>query len=348
MRALLLLLLFAATALASLCVGSQGIWSPGDVLTGLLGSLGLGAGLDERAQLVFSFRLHSSLTALGVGAALALSGALLQAVFRNDLASPSVIGVNAGAALGAAIVILGLGTEAGLLEIVWSGSWTPYLVSGAALLGGLATVGLVGSLAALRGGWSAPSLLLMGIAVNATVAGVLTLMQSLALRESFNTARAMMSWTFGNLTDRTATHAAMVWGAVGLSALILPLIARELDLLAAGEDDARALGVPVRRVQLLAVFAATLSAAVAVACAGQIMFVGLVVPHLLRAVFGREHRRLLPACLVGGPVFLVGLDTLQRATLGDLAMPPGVLLSMAGGPLFFFLLLRSRGLGVSW
>ena len=348
MRPLLLILLFLATALASLCVGSQGIWPVGDVLSGLAGSLELGEGLGERRQLVFSFRLHSTLTALGVGSALALSGALLQAVFRNDLASPSVIGVNAGAALGAALVIIGLGSGAGLLDIVWGGSWTPYLVSGAALAGGLTTVALVGSLAALRGGWSAPSLLLMGIAVNATVAGMLTLLQSLALRESFNTARAMMSWTFGNLTDRTATHALMVWGAVGLSTLILPLISRELDLLSAGEDDARALGVPVRRVQLLAVFAATLSAAVAVACAGQIMFVGLVVPHLLRAVFGREHRRLLPACLLGGPVFLVGLDTLQRTFLGDLSMPPGVLLSLVGGPLFFFLLLRSRGLGVSW
>lgn len=348
MRALLLSLLFLAVALASLCVGSQGIWGVGEVLTGLACELGLGEGLEERRQLVFSFRLHNSLTALGVGAALALSGALLQGVFRNDLASPGVIGVNAGAALGAALMILGFGSEAGLLEILWSGSWTPYLVSGAALLGGLTTVGLVGSLAALRGGWSAPSLLLMGIAVNATVAGILTLLQTLALQESFNTARAMMSWTFGNLSDRTGTHALMVWCAVGIAVLLLPWIARELDLLSAGEDDARALGVPVRRVQLTAVFAATLTAAVAVAAAGQIMFVGLVVPHLLRAIFGREHRRLLPACLIGGPVFLVGLDTAQRAFLGDLALPPGVLLSLVGGPLFFYLLLRSKGLGVNW
>jgi iron complex transport system permease protein len=121
-----------------------------------------------------------------------------------------------------------------------------------------------------------------------------------------------------------------------------------MDLFVGGEEDALALGVAVQRVKVLALLAASIAAAAAVAVAGQIAFVGLVVPHLLRLVSGRSHRTLLPLCLLGGSVFLLGADLLQRVCLGDLALQPGVVMSILGGPFFLYLLIRNKKAIQAW
>jgi iron complex transport system permease protein len=156
------------------------------------------------------------------------------------------------------------------------------------------------------------------------------------------------SWTFGTLDDRTPVHVWIGLVGVGLAAAVIPFVALELDLFAGGEEDAETLGVDPGRIKLLALVAAALAAAVAVAVAGQIAFVGLVVPHLVRLTVGSSHRRLLPLCLVGGPVFLLGADVVQRWLLGGKALQPGVLMSLVGGPFFLFLLVRNKRALRAW
>ena len=185
------------------------------------------------------------------------------------------------------------------------------------------------------------TLLLVGIAANATVAGFLTLVQS-QLLEQYELARATLVWGYGSLDDRSPYHARLVWSGLALACVAVPFVARELDLFAAGEEDAAALGVDVRRVLLVSLGAACVASAAAVASAGQIGFVGLVVPHISRALVGRAHAHLLPTCLLVGPLFLVGVDSLQALLAPAAGLPAGVLMALIGGPMFFVLLLMHR------
>jgi iron complex transport system permease protein len=186
-----------------------------------------------------------------------------------------------------------------------------------------------------------PALLLTGIAVNTTIAGILALISSLAL-EDWEVSRALMAWTFGTLDDRSPLHVTTVWIGLLVAAAVVPFVAWELDLFQAGEEDARAQGVRTGRVRLLCVAGAALSAAAAVAVAGQIAFVGLFVPHVVRLISGRAHRAVLPLSMLLGAVFMLGVDTAQRALLGGHALQPGVTMALVGGPTFIVLLLASR------
>jgi iron complex transport system permease protein len=324
----------------SLGTGAAGLRDPGTLARGVLAALGAGAPLDGALQAIVELRLWRALTTAGVGAALALSGALLQGLFRNPLASPSVLGVTGGAALGATLAILALGGYGPLLLAGMQGA-SGALVTGAGFLGAAGVVTLVTLLAGAGGRVSVPALLLLGLAVNTCIAGVLALLSALVLQD-WEVSRAILTWTFGTLDDRAPQHAATVWGGLLLAGLVVPFVARELDLLAAGEEDARALGVDTAAVRRRVVLASSLAAAAAVAVAGQIAFVGLVAPHLVRLLAGRAHRALLPLSALFGACFLLGLDTAQRALLGTQALPPGVAMSLVGGPFFLALLLLSR------
>lgn len=344
----------AVVALGTL-EGSSGWWPASVAWKAALAEVGLGAPLEHRPELAgegyrqiyFELRLYRVLTAVGVGASLALAGALLQGVFRNDLAAPGIIGVSTGASLGAALVILGLGGYAGQLVLEGAAGLGPLAVSGAAFVGALATVALVAGFASSRGPLSVPTLLLLGVAVNATWGGLLTLVQSLVL-DDYDTGRALLAWTFGTLEDRLGVQVAVVWGGLALAVAAGPFVAYELDLFQSGEEDAASLGVDVRRVKWIALGAASLAAATAVSVAGQIGFVGLVAPHLMRQFVGRSHRFLLPASALGGALMLAGLDLLQRVALDGRPLPPGVLTSLVGGPFFFFLLWRNRREVAAW
>jgi len=184
-------------------------------------------------------------------------------------------------------------------------------------------------------------LLLTGIAVNSCVAGLLALISSLVL-DDWDVSRAIRAWTFGTLDDRSSVHALTVWTGLVLAASAMPFVAWELDLLQGGDEDARALGVDTRRVRRRVVAAASLAAASAVAVAGQIAFVGLVVPHLVRQTSGGRHRTLLPLSLLAGAVFLLGVDLVNRWLLVERALQPGVVMSLVGGPFFLGLLLINR------
>ena len=343
-RALAPLLSLALVVLAgtSLVQGSSDLLGAEEVVRGLRGALGLGEPLEGGPGFVFDLRLRRTLVAIAVGASLAYSGALLQGLFRNALASPSVLGISTGATVGASVAILVVGGHGASVLVEQAVEMAPLFVSLCAFLGALATT-LVVTLLGTRGGrLSVPTLLLAGIAMNTCLGGLLAALQAYALQDNLQVARALVSWTFGSLTDHATLRVGVVWGGLLAPALVAPFVARELDLLAGGEEDAASLGVDTGRIRLLVIGAASLATASAVAVAGQIAFLGLVVPHLLRLAGSTSHRRLLPLSMLAGACLLLGADLAQRALIGHADLGPGVLMSMVGGPFFLFLLLRSR------
>ncbi len=322
-------------------------FSFGDVARGLAGSVGWGEGLGAPAQAIVELRLWRALTGGAVGASLALAGALLQGLFRNGLASPSVVGVTAGSVLGASVAIALIGGYGSGLVALRSNLITPALVTACALAGAVLVTWIVVSLATTGRRLSVPTLLLAGIAMNTLVGGVLAALQSFTLQD-FEVSRAILAWTFGTLDDRSGWQVGLVWGALVCSAAVVPFVALELDLFAGGEEDAEALGVPVQRIKALVIFAVTLATSAAVSVAGQIPFVGLVVPHVVRSISGASHRALLPLSMLLGAVFLLGCDVAQRTWFADVGIRPGVLMSLVGGPFFLFLLVKNRRLVSSW
>ena len=338
--ALALAIGLAAVLPLSMCVGAS--WQPpGTVLQGALAVAGIGEPLPGVSQVIVELRLWRALTAALVGASLALAGGLTQGLFRNGLASPSLIGVTGGASLGAALAVLAVGGYAPRLVMEPGAGAAALLMPVFGFFGALGATALVALLASPGGRLSVPTLLLVGIAVNMCIAGIFAGIQSLTLA-NWEASRAILAWTFGTLEDRSGYHAATVAVGLALSLAVVPFVARELDLFRAGEEDARSLGVGTGAVKALALVAAALSASAAVAVAGQIAFVGLVVPHLVRLGSTSRHFALLPLCALGGALFLLGADLAQRALLGEGVLQPGVMMSIVGGPFFLVLLLRSR------
>jgi iron complex transport system permease protein len=332
--------LILALLILSMCSGRQ--WhSPVQVMRCILALLGLAEPLGNPLQTILDLRVWRALTAAGVGASLALSGALLQGMFRNGLAAPSLIGVTSGASLGATLAILIVGGYAPNLVMDKSIGLGGLLIPVFGFLGAMSATALVTILAGRSGRVSTPTLLLFGIAINMCIAGAFAAIQSLMLRD-WEVSRAIMAWTFGTLEDRSAFHATTVWTCLAISTAAIPFVAIELDLFKGGEADAQSLGVRVTRVKLLCLAAAALSAAAAVAVVGQIAFIGLVVPHIVRILSGSSHRSLLPLSVLAGAVFLLGTDLLQRSILGEGVLQPGVTMSLVGGPFFVYLLVRNR------
>jgi iron complex transport system permease protein len=303
--------------------------------------------LEPARQAIVELRVWRTLTAAGVGSGLALAGAMLQGLFRNPLAAPSLLGLTSGASLGSTVAILLVGGYAPNLMVEVQGGAATWLVPTFAFLGALGTAALVAALAAPGGRISTPTLLLVGIAVNLCITGIVIALQSLVLAD-WEVSRAIQAWSYGWLEDRKGLHAATVWLGLLCAAGAVPFVARELDLFRGGEEDATALGVDAPRVRAVCLVASSLATACAVAVVGQIAFVGLIVPHLVRGLFGPLYVRLLPLSIPAGALFLVGADALQRALLADSAFPPGVLMSLIGGPFFVYLILRQRRVAWAW
>ncbi len=343
----LLVLAWAGLLVSSVRVGSSRAFALSDTLRALLALAGLAEPLGGNDQIIVGLRLQRALAALGVGSALGLSGAYMQGLFRNALASPGVLGVTAGSGLGAALALALLGGFGPGILMEGAGLLSNALVTAFAFAGAVLVCLAVLALASEGGRLSVPGLLLTGMAMNALCAGLLAALQSLTLGQ-FEVARAIFAWAFGTLDDRSSEQIMLVWSALAIALAAVPFLAFELDLLAGGEEDAAALGVNVARVRLGALLVSALAAAAAVSVAGQVAFVGLIVPHLVRLLCSNAHRAVLPLSALGGGALLLGADCLQRSLWPGVDLRPGVVMSCLGAPFFLFLLAREREGLRSW
>jgi iron complex transport system permease protein len=343
----LLALGWGVCLLWALSSGPAQPFSLGEIGRGALAAFGLGEPLAGSAQTIWRLRALRALAALAVGGSLALSGALLQGLFQNVLASPGVLGVTSGASLGASLALAAIGGFGPGITLAGGAALGPLFVTLGALVGALVVLVPLLLVAGGGGRLSVPALLLAGMAVNALCAGLLAGLQSLTLSD-FEVARALFAWSFGTLDDRSGTQVTLVWIALVLGVLAVPFVARELDLLAGGEEDAAAMGVAVKRMRLAVLFLSAALAAAAVAVVGQILFVGLIVPHVVRLLTGSAHRTLLPLLVLGGGLLVLGTDALQRRFLPGVDLRPGVTMSLLGAPFFLWLLVRMRAEVRAW
>ncbi len=288
-----------------------------------------GAGYEVAATtetVVLQVRGPRILAALLVGAALAAAGTAYQGMFRNPLVSPDILGVSAGAALGA---VLGIFFSQSILVIQLG-----------AFAGGLAAVGLVYAVGAnVRRHDPILSLILAGIVLGTMLGAFIALIKYLA--DPYNQLPAITYWLLGSLAAVSPQDLALA-APFALAGLVpLYLLRWRMNLLSLSDDEARALGVPVGRLRLAVVCAATLMTAAAVAISGIIGWVGLLIPHAARMLVGPEFSRLLPLAMVLGAAFLLAVDTVAR-TVAPIEVPPGVLTALIGTPLFLWLFISAR------
>ena len=304
----------------------------GSVILLLLTSLSLGSSgwlppghwHDPIQQsIVLELRLPRALAALAVGGLLALAGALIQALTRNPLADPYILGISGGAAVGALLAIL-LGLAAWMQQI-------------SAALGAFGALLLVVALAHGEGAWTRQRLLLTGVVLASALGAVITLLLALAPETAL---RGMLFWLMGDLSGAPAPWLAL--GGLGLLALLVLPWARDLNILTRGAASAMSLGVNVRALRSGAYLLAAIATALAVMTAGSIGFVGLLAPHLARLLVGADHRRALPAAILLGASLVMLADLLARTLIAPQQLPAGALIALLGAPLFLVLLYREN------
>ncbi len=308
-----------------------------DTLRAALRLLGLPVaadGLGQAELILGQIRLPRTLLGLAVGGILALSGVAMQGLFRNPLADPGLVGVSSGAALGAAFAIVGGSALGGLPDALG-----PYVLSVCAFLGGLGVTALVYRLGRRNGRTHVATMLLAGIALTALSGAAVGLLTYLA---DDATLRTLTFWNLGSLNGASY---ARLWPLLLVSAGVaiwLPRRARALNALLLGESEAAHLGIDVEWLKRELVLCTALGVGAAVAAAGMIGFVGLVVPHLVRLLAGPDHRVLLPASMLAGASLLLFADLVARLALAPAELPIGIVTAFIGAPFFLYLLLRGR------
>ncbi|MFK0313864.1 FecCD family ABC transporter permease [Pseudomonas sp. NPDC090233] len=293
-----------------------------------------GDDLQQAEMILGQIRLPRTLLGLAVGAVLALSGVAMQGLFRNPLADPGLVGVSAGAAMGAAVAIVGGSWFGGMPE-----AYAPYLLSLCAFVGGLGVTALVYRLGRRDGQTNVATMLLAGVAMTALGGAAVGLFSYLA---DDATLRTLTFWNLGSLNGASYDR---LWPLLLIAtgvALWLPRRARALNALLLGESEARHLGIEVERLKRELVFCTALGVGAAVAAAGLIGFIGLVVPHLVRLLAGPDHRVVLPASLLAGGVLMLLADLVARLALAPAELPIGIVTAFIGAPFFLVLLIRGR------
>lgn len=322
LAAALVVTVIAAIALGAVRVpASEVVAAIGRGLTGQAGGMA--------DTLIVGIRLPRVLLATLVGAALAVAGCIFQALFRNPLADPYILGVSSGAGLGAVLALTATATVTG----VRFGA-----VPAAAFVGALFTLMLVVRLASLRGRLDTVSLLLAGVAVSYTLAALTSFVQVFA-REQMAT---LVFWMMGGLGAASWPYIAVVGPMTVVGGVAAIAMGRELNLMLLGDERAGQLGLDVERFKRVSLLVASLLTAAAVAVAGLIGFVGLMVPHMVRLIVGPDHRVLVPASMLGGAIMLVVSDLIARTILAPVEIPVGIVTAIAGGPFFVWLLVRGE------
>jgi iron complex transport system permease protein len=319
-----------AAALAGMALGPAGI-APATIGSDLLARLpwlGLGEPLT-RLDATVLWELRAPRVVLGalVGAMLAVAGGGYQAVFRNPLADPYLLGVAAGAGLGATAAIAYLGASSG---------WLPIAAFGGAV-SAVAAAYLLGR--SVTGGRDTTTLILAGVAVAAFLSAV----QAFVLQQNSQSVRPVYAWLLGRLSTSGWSEVTLIAPYVVVSMVVLLAHRRVLDVLRVGDDEAASLGVEVTRTRLVVVVVATLGTAAAVSASGLIGFVGVVIPHAVRLVAGSSYRLVMPLSMLFGASFLCLADVLARTALSPAELPIGVVTACVGAPFFAVVLRRARG-----
>ena len=282
--------------------------------------------------ILFDIRLSRICLAFLIGAILAISGAVMQGLFRNPLAAPSLIGVSSGASVGASIVIVLAGTwlqNNALLGLS--------VVAVGAFVGSFLITLLVFRLSTSTLGTSVTTMLLAGIAISALAGAVNSLLSYFADNEML---RQISIWQMGNLSTANWTRVSIVAVVAVFVLVLFPRESKSLNALLLGESEARHLGIDVQRVKKKLILLTTLGIGTAVAVAGMIGFVGLIVPHMVRLLIGPDHRWLLPVSALAGGILLLIADTLARVIIAPVELPTGILTAILGAPFFIMLLIQ--------
>lgn len=329
---LALFFLLIVTSVVSISVGASNA-SLGAALSDLIA----GREISDLDRIVlWDIRLPRLAMGVLVGAALAVSGVVMQGLFRNPLADPGIVGVSAGAGLGAISAII-LGSYLPASVLAWTGN---SLVAIAAFLGGWASVLLLYRVSTRRGQTSVATMLLAGIALGAlsgAVSGVLVYMAD------DQQLRDLTFWGMGSLAGATWTKAASAAPIILISVFVAQFLARTLNGMAMGEAVAHHMGIPVQRSKNIAILAVAGATGAAVAVSGGIGFIGIVVPHLLRLAAGPDHHRLLMNSALLGASLLLGADVISRLVVAPAELPIGIVTAILGAPVFLWILLRRHG-----
>jgi iron complex transport system permease protein len=333
---LIALVLLLAGIVVSSASGQLDI-TAGQVVGSILDRWGLTTALAPEDEVVnatlWVVRFPRIIMAMAVGAALAVGGALMQAIFGNPLAEPGVVGVSSGAALGASMAIV--------FGIQFAGSG----VAAMAFIGGLLATLVVYAVARASGRTEVVTLLLTGIAINAFAQAGLAFVLFLADTAS---REQIVFWQLGSLAGSVWSEIAVVVPLLVVGTGVAWVLARQLDVLSLGERNARQLGVDVEGVRIIVILLVALLTAAAVAFAGIIAFVGLIVPHIVRMALGPSHRALIGVSVIGGAALMVWADLFTRTLVDGADLPIGMLTALVGGPFFFALLFQQRRKSGGW
>lgn len=316
-------------------IGSMRI-APVDILRVLMGE-----GERKYQTAIFNIRLPRALAAVLVGAVLGSSGAVMQCVLRNPLASASTLGVSQGAAFGAAVGIIAFGggviTSSSAASTVSVNN--PYIVTLCAFVFGSVSSLVVIAISRLKRDVGPGGLILAGTALSAMFSGGSTLLQYFADDSALG---AIVFWTFGNLGSANWTDLFFLAVVFVLTGIYFMYNRWNYNAMEAGYDTAQSLGVNTRRVMIVSMAVCSLSAAVAVSFVGIIGFVGLIAPHVMRYFTGNDHRYLVPGSAIAGAILLLAADIIAKIIMPPAILPIGALMSFVGGPVFLFLLFKGR------
>jgi iron complex transport system permease protein len=328
-------LLFLGSVLSLLFSVTTGA-SDASFLDVIANAAGSADALNARDRIIiFDIRMPRAILGFLVGGSLAVSGAVMQGLFRNPLADPGLVGVSSGAGFGAVVMIVLGGTVAAPLYALLG----IYALPIAAFAGGLLTTLLLYRIATSNGQTSVATMLLAGIALG-SLAGALTGL--LIYMANDQQLRDLTFWGMGSLAGATWSKIAAAAPIILLSFAVIPFIARGLNALTLGEAAAFHMGVPVQRLKNIAIVSVAAATGASVAVSGGIGFVGIVVPHVLRMAIGPDHRFLLPASALLGGSLLIFADVIARTVVAPAELPIGIITAAVGGPFFLWILLRQR------